>query len=68
MEKSHSTVPCKGCGFPIVWITSKAGKHIPCDPERVIVITDEGESVSGRVSHWATCPVAGSFRKNEAKT
>jgi hypothetical protein len=63
MEKNHSQVECKGCGFPIVWITSKAGKHIPCDPEKVSVVTEDGDIIVGRVSHWATCPAADTFRK-----
>ncbi len=31
-----STSPCKGCGAPMYWITSKAGRPIPCDPELVV--------------------------------
>lgn len=63
MERTHSTVECKGCGFPIVWITTKDGKKMPCDPEKLTVITDNGDAVTGRVSHFSTCPAADIFRK-----
>lgn len=48
---------CKGCGAPIDWITTKAGKHMPVDPEPVFIvmgggpdyfITDEGDMLIGR--------------------
>lgn len=50
---------CKGCGAPMEWITTKAGKHIPVDPEPVQVIegdgrdtfvTDEGDIITGRIA------------------
>lgn len=53
---------CRGCGAPIVWIKTKAGRPNPCDPNIVAVVTDEGEVVRGRISHFATCPKAGEFR------
>lgn len=48
---------CKGCGAPIDWITTTAGKHMPIDPEPVFIvlgggpdyfITDEGDMLIGR--------------------
>lgn len=30
---------CRSCGAAIVFVESKAGKHIPCDPE--VVTADE---------------------------
>lgn len=63
MEKNHQTVECKGCGFQIVWVKTKAGKNMPCDPELVKVVTEDGDVVTGRVSHFATCPNADDFRK-----
>ena len=48
---------CKGCGAPIVWIRTGAGKSMPCDPEPVVFekkaggkgkyVIDSGEVVSG---------------------
>ena len=48
---------CRGCGAPIEWITTAAGRSMPVDPEPVFIIegagsdrfvTDEGEVVAGR--------------------
>ncbi len=50
---------CKGCGARMEWITTRAGKHIPVDPEPVqviegdgrdIFVTDEGDTVTGRIA------------------
>ena len=47
---------CKGCGQEIIWIKTKSGKSIPCDPEMIYykakktghlrVVTPTGEVVS----------------------
>ena len=29
----HKTIKCRDCGEPIIFLTSKKGKRIPCDPE-----------------------------------
>lgn len=48
---------CRGCGAPIEWITTTAGRSMPVDPEPVFIIegggrdrfvTDEGEVMTGR--------------------
>ena len=48
---------CKGCGVPLEWIQTTAGRSMPVDPEPVFVIegegrdrfiTDEGEVITGR--------------------
>lgn len=77
---------CKGCGAPITWIKSAAGKVIPCDskPKRywlddagpARIVTERGEVLRvrlsgddgtedgiGYLSHFATCPQAGQFRR-----
>lgn len=54
---------CRSCDAPIVWIKSPAGKSIPCDPPVLSVVTDAGEVVRGRISHFATCPNAAQHRK-----
>ena len=79
---------CRGCGAPIVWIRTPAGKAMPCDPEIVTywqspigphrIVTPNGEVLPanlngdpqqatglGYISHFATCPKAGSFRRNK---
>lgn len=48
---------CRGCGSPIDWIITTAGKPMPVNPEPVFIIegegkdrfvTDEGEVILGR--------------------
>lgn len=52
----------KRCRAEIVFVLTPAGKHMPCDPPIVAVVTELGNVVKGRVPHWATCPHAGEFR------
>lgn len=54
---------CRGCGAPMEWVKSTTGRNIPVDPKRVTVVLDDGQVVTGRVSHFATCPKAGEFRR-----
>jgi hypothetical protein len=54
---------CRSCNAEIVWIKTKAGKLMPLDPPVLTVVTDQGETVRGRESHWATCPGAGEHRR-----
>lgn len=84
------TGKCRGCGAPIVWITTPGGKSMPCDAEQVLylarkgakgkIVTPNGEVLSadvgvapetatgaGYVSHFATCPAAGAFRRRYMK-
>jgi len=47
---------CRGCGKPLCWIKTAAGKSMPCDPEQVRywqkqggskkIVTPHGEVVS----------------------
>lgn len=50
---------CKGCGAPLEWIKTTAGRSMPVDPAPVFVIegpgpdcfiTDEGEVIRGRAA------------------
>lgn len=43
---------CKGCGRPIWWVKSKAGKIMP--------VTDEA------LNHFVDCPRAAQFKKPKA--
>ncbi len=55
---------CKTCGAPIVFIESaKTGKPIPCNEISVLVVTETGDVVRGRTSHFSTCPQAEQHRK-----
>ena len=50
---------CRGCGAPILWIRTPAGKSMPCDPQpikywqdptgRNKIVTPNGEVVSARL-------------------
>ena len=40
------TVPCKGCGAPMVWVTTPDGRRVPLDP---------------RPSIYRVAPIAGSM-------
>lgn len=62
MEKAK----CKGCQADIVWIKTTNGKNMPCDPKKVVIVTENGETVSGYTPHWATCSQYKKFKKSEA--
>jgi hypothetical protein len=47
---------CKSCGAEIVWIETIAGKPMPCDELVQTFITNDGQTLTGRVPHWVTCP------------
>jgi hypothetical protein len=59
---------CRGCGESIDWVKTTNGKPMPVDTEYVTVVTDKGEVVKGRVSHFATCAQADRFRKRGAES
>ena len=54
---------CKSCNKEIIWIKMKSGKAMPCDMDKVIVVTEDGDTVTGYISHFATCPNANQHRK-----
>lgn len=55
---------CKSCGAQIEWVKTKTrGSSMPVDPKYVVVVTNEGQIVKGRISHFATCPNADQHRK-----
>jgi len=53
---------CRSCGADIIWQQTQKSKNIPCDPKILKIVTDEGEVVSGRSSHFASCPHADEWR------
>lgn len=63
---------CRGCGAPIRWAETDAGKRMPLDlkPEKRAVSeeTEDGRSivriVDAWVPHWGTCPVADTFKRS----
>ena len=48
-------VPCRKCGEPLIFIQSKRGRAIPCDPDLathvltpgVVVVTPDGQVLRG---------------------
>lgn len=63
---SGRTVPCKSCGKPIKWITTRNKKSMPVDPGVTTVITKDGVTVQGSRPHWATCTDAEAHRQAPA--
>lgn len=54
---------CKGCGAEIIWLKTKNDKAMPCDEKKQTIITESGETVTGYIPHWATCPKYKNFKK-----
>lgn len=56
---------CRSCQADIVWLTTKAGKSMPCDwsPERGpdAIHTDYLYGID--ISHFSTCPAANQHRR-----
>lgn len=66
---------CKSCKAEIVWVRTRAGKAMPCDPilhdyEDGAIVTENGDVRSdgglGYRPHWASCPSADAHR-NQGK-
>lgn len=53
---------CKGCNANIIWIKTKAGKQMPCNVEKITIVTEQGETITGYMPHWATCPEYKKFK------
>lgn len=80
---SFKTVPCKGCGRPIVWGVTEDGKRIPLDPrapvyrvvgsgvvkaERMVHREAEDDVPLGYMcTHFATCSAAAQFSGSRPK-
>ena len=55
MNKQLRVCKCRSCGAPIVWITTKNGKSMPCDAKprnylagsKYVFITEDGEAMRG---------------------
>lgn len=53
---------CRSCGAEIVWVKLATGKNAPCDPAVLTIHTEDGRTVRGRRSHFASCPNADQHR------
>lgn len=58
---------CKGCGAPVYWITTQAGKGMIVDRKAAVVVAVTGIVYRGYPPHWATCPNAEDFKKYRGK-
>jgi hypothetical protein len=55
-------VRCKSCRAMIVWLPTAKGKNMPVD-EHSVRPEDDEFIPDQHVSHFATCPDAGKFRR-----
>jgi hypothetical protein len=53
---------CEACGEAIEFVRMTSGRMNPVNLKVYTVVTDKGEAVRGRESHFATCPAAEKFR------
>ena len=53
---------CHSCHAPIVWLTTRAGKHMPVDAAGVLADDRQFDSTR-HISHFATCPNANQHRR-----
>jgi hypothetical protein len=62
---------CRGCGAEIIWaITPLNKKAMPLDakPEKRFILSagnDQARLVDTYISHFATCPKAADFRRDD---
>ena len=66
---SLDEMKCRSCSAAIRWITMRSGKPMPVNAEKtVIVVADEkgehGVTMTGHISHFATCPNAKEHRRS----
>lgn len=57
---------CRGCGAPIVWGITEAGKKVPLDPPEKRYVELGGDRVrivETWLSHFATCTWSDDFRR-----
>ena len=36
---------------------------MPCNTEKITIVTPQGETIIGHVPHWATCPKSKDFKE-----
>lgn len=76
MREKSNKGRCRGCGADIVWITSRKGKHIPCDPAllpvyeggKEILFTDDGMTLKGTTNQQEGGDLLGYGRKSHWST
>lgn len=68
MIGKHEIAKCgnknrKGCGKPIIWLTTRRGKRIPVEPESVEP-DDQLFDNDKHIKHWIACDYAEWFRES----
>lgn len=64
-----NVLQCRSCGADMIFIKSALnGKNIPCNPNKISVITPDGKLVWGHVTHFAECPQADQWSKKKRRT
>lgn len=62
---------CRGCGAPIIWVTTVNEKKTPIDekPEHRYIFGDDErvQLVKTYMPHHATCPEVDRFRKKKGQ-
>jgi len=62
---------CKSCGKEILWGKMAGGRSAPFDAKAGTILLEDRDGtkgpryVRGHVSHFATCPQAGDWRKKK---
>jgi hypothetical protein len=64
-ESIMSEVVCRSCGAPIAWQRTKLGKMMPVNVRFIVGLTEQGDTVRVRESHFATCPNANKHRQEK---
>lgn len=54
---------CRRCGKPIHFVRKPDGKYHVCETRKLTVVLPTGQVVSGWESHFAHCPHADRFRR-----
>lgn len=62
-DEPPGIVSCRGCGDPILWYTTTAGKKMPVNADATVIEREGASYVRSDETHWATCPEAGKFRR-----
>ena len=62
----RSLCECKGCGKKIIFMITANGRMIPVDWKPELEDVDQFDEKK-MVSHFATCPKSGDFRKKKVR-
>ena len=59
---------CRGCKRPIMWARSAKGRNIALEAKAPVRrIGENSYEITSDFVHWAVCPTAAAFRKQEPR-